>query len=108
MGFEKYLLQKKHNNLSNTVFTWVPNLTCAVCDAFREGKSTSLRCHEPPSDTNSGPDWNLGGTAGEPGPTDSCCKCCCVISRFIHGGSVDILVSEILCTTKVLRIERSS
>lgn len=102
---EEYLVQKKHSNLNNTVFTCVPNLMCAVCGAFREGKSTSLWCHEPPSDANGSPDWNLGGTAGEPGPADSCCKCCCVISRFIHRGSLDILVLEILCTTKVLGLK---
>lgn len=90
------LLQEKHGGLSYTAFTCVPNLTCAVRGAFREGKSTSLWCHEPPTDANSGSDWNLSGTAGEPGPADSCCKCCCVISRFIHRGSLDIPFSEIL------------
>lgn len=105
MGAGEYLLQEKQGGLSYTAFTYVPNLTCAVRGAFREGKSASLWCHEPPTDAISGSDWNFGGTAGEPGPADSCCKCCCVISRFIHRGSLDILFSEILCTMKVSRTE---
>lgn len=101
VGAGECLLQEEHGGWSYTGFTCVPKLTCAVRGAFREGKSTSLWCHEPPTDANSGSDWNLSGTAGEPGPADSCCKCCCVISRFIHRGSLDIPFSEVLCSMEV-------
>lgn len=99
------LLQKKRGDLSNAVFKRVSSVTCAVCGPFREGKPTPLWCHEPPADANCGPDWNLGGTAGEPGAADSCCKRCCVISRLLHRGMADVLLSEILCGSKVSRTE---
>jgi len=96
--------RKKHWDLNSTIFKCLSGLTCGVCGAFREGKPAPLWCHEPPADTNGGPDWHLGGAAGEPGAADSCGKCCCVISRFIHGGITNILFSEILCSSDVLNV----